>query len=107
MVTIVVLVLTLICVSTTMMAVVTERRKEIGLKKALGADNRDIILEFLRNGYLLGAFGGVIGAGLGFLFAQSVSLHVFGRGIEFSPLIAVFSLILSVVVTGLICDKKS
>ena len=101
LVTIVVLVLTLICVSTTMMAVVTERRKEIGLKKALGADNRDIVLEFLGNGCLLGAFGGVIGAGLGFLFAQSVSLHVFGRGIEFSPLIAVFSLILSVVVTGL------
>ena len=101
LVTIVVLVLTLICVSTTMMAVVTERRKEIGLKKALGADNRDIVLEFLGNGCLLGAFGGVIGAGLGFLFAQSVSLHVFGRGIEFSPPIAIFSLILSVVVTGL------
>ncbi|MBQ9364393.1 MAG: ABC transporter permease [Schwartzia sp.] len=101
LVTIVVLVLTLICVTTTMMAVVTERRKEIGLKKALGADNRDIVLEFLGNGCLLGAFGGIVGTGLGYLFAQSVSLHVFGRGIEFSPVIAVFSLVLSVVVTGL------
>ncbi|MFC2337401.1 MAG: ABC transporter permease [Negativicutes bacterium] len=101
LVTVVVLVLTLICVSTTMMAVVTERRKEIGLKKALGADNRDIILEFLGNGCLLGAFGGIIGAGLGFLFAQSVSLHVFGRGIEFSPLIAVVSLVMSIIITGL------
>lgn len=101
LVTIVVLVLTLICVSTTMMAVVTERRKEIGLKKALGADNRDIVLEFLGNGCFLGACGGAIGAVLGFLFAQSVSLHVFGRGIEFSPLIAVFSLILSIIITGL------
>ena len=101
LVTIVVLVLTLICVTTTMMAVVTERRKEIGLKKALGADNRDVVLEFLGNGCLLGAFGGVAGTGLGYLFAQSVSLHVFGRGIEFSPMIAVFSLILSIVVTGL------
>ena len=101
LVTLVVLVLTLICVTTTMMAVVTERRKEIGLKKALGADNRDIVLEFLGNGCLLGAFGGVVGTGLGYLFAQSVSLHVFGRGIDFSPMIAVFSLVLSVVVTGL------
>lgn len=101
LVTIVVLVLTLICVTTTMMAVVTERRKEIGLKKALGAGNPDIVTEFLGNGCLLGAFGGIIGTGLGYLFAQSVSLHVFGRGIEFSPLIAVFSLLLSIVVTGL------
>lgn len=101
LVTIVVLVLTLICVTTTMMAVVTERRKEIGLKKALGADNRDVVLEFLGNGCLLGAFGGVAGTGLGYLFAQSVSLHVFGRGIEFSPMIAAFSLVLSIVITGL------
>lgn len=101
LVTLVVLVLTLICVTTTMMAVVTERRKEIGLKKALGAGNRDIVLEFLGNGCLLGAFGGVAGTGLGYIFAQSVSLNVFGRGIEFSPLIAVFSLVLSIVITGL------
>ena len=101
LVTLVVLVLTLICVTTTMMAVVTERRKEIGLKKALGAGNRDIVLEFLGNGCLLGAFGGIVGTGLGYIFAQSVSLNVFGRGIEFSPLIAVFSLVLSIIITGL------
>ena len=99
-VTIVVLVLTLICVSTTMMAMVTERRKEIGLKKALGADNRHIVAEFFGEGCLLGALGGVLGSGFGYLFAESVSVNVFGRGIEFSATIVVVALIMSIFVTG-------
>jgi len=101
LVTIVVLLLTLICVATTMMAVVTERRKEIGLKKALGADNKAIVLDFLGEGCVLGALGGFLGIALGFFFAQSVSINVFGRAIGFSPMIAVFSLFLSIVVTGI------
>ena len=100
-VTVVVLVLTLICVSTTMMAIVTERRREIGLKKALGADNRHIVAEFFGEGCLLGALGGVLGSGFGYLFAQSVSVNVFGRGIEFSATIVVVALVMSVFVTGL------
>ena len=99
-VTVVVLVLTLICVSTTMMAIVTERRKEIGLKKALGADNRHIVAEFFGEGCLLGALGGVLGSGFGYLFAESVSVNVFGRGIEFSATIVVVALSMSVFVTG-------
>ena len=100
LVTAIVLVLTLICVSTTMMAVVTERRREIGLKKALGAANENIVREFLGEGCLLGAFGGLLGSGLGYLFAESVSLQVFGRGIYFSVSIAILSIALSILVTG-------
>ena len=100
-VTIVVLVLTLICVSTTMMAIVTERRREIGLKKALGADNRHIVAEFFGEGCLLGAVGGVLGSGFGYLFAESVSVNVFGRGIEFSATIVIVALVMSIFVTGL------
>ena len=84
-----------------MMAVVTERRKEIGLKKALGAANENIVREFLGEGCLLGALGGLLGSGLGYLFAQSVSVQVFGRGIYFSLSIAIFSVVLSVIVTGI------
>ena len=100
LVTAIVLLLTLICVTTTMMAVVTERRKEIGLKKALGAANENIVREFLGEGCLLGAFGGLFGSSLGYLFAQSVSLQVFGRGIYFSVPIAILSIVLSIIVTG-------
>lgn len=103
LVTIVVLLLTLICVATTMMAVVAERRKEIGLKKALGAENRSIVLEFLGEGLMLGLLGGLLGTVLGFFFAQSVSVNVFGRMISFQPLIACMALIVSIMVTGVAC----
>lgn len=103
LVNIVVLVLTMISVSTTMMAVVAERRKEIGLKKALGAYNSEIKKEFLGEGSALGFIGGILGVGLGFLFAQEVSLNVFGRAIEFQWLFAPITVIVSMLITTLAC----
>lgn len=103
LVTIIILLLTLICAATTMMAVVTERRKEIGLKKALGAENRSIILEFLGEGLALGGLGGIIGTILGFFFAQAVSINVFGRAIDFQPFIALVAFVVSITVSGVAC----
>lgn len=103
LVTAVVLLLTMICVATTMMAVVAERRKEIGLKKALGAPNKSIILEFLGEGLFLGGLGGILGAVLGFAFAQTVSMNVFSRSISFQPLLVPATLAVSIVITGLAC----
>ena len=103
LVTIVVLLLTMICVATTMTAVVTERRKEIGLRKALGASDREIIGEFMGEGLLLGGFGGLIGAGLGFAFAQLVSVNVFSSSITFQFWLIPVAVIVSVAVTGLAC----
>ncbi|MDR1603940.1 MAG: ABC transporter permease [Gracilibacteraceae bacterium] len=103
LVTTVVLLLTMICVATTMMAVVTERRREIGLKKALGAANREVVSEFLGEGIFLGALGGLLGSGLGFFFAQAVSMNVFSRPITFQPLLIPGTLIVSVLITGLAC----
>ncbi len=101
LVSIIVLILTMISVGTTMMAAVMERREEIGLKKALGAPNKSITLEFLFEGLLLGALGGALGMILGFLFAQSVSMKVFGRGIVIQPTIAIITVIMSVIITGI------
>lgn len=82
LVTLVVLTLTMICVSTTMMTVVIERRKEIGLKKALGAESRAVAREFLGEGVMLGVVGGLLGSAAGVGFARIVSYSVFGRGLS-------------------------
>lgn len=103
LVTTVVLALTMICVATTMTAVVTERRKEIGLRKALGASDRSIMLEFMGEGLLQGAIGGLLGSGLGFAFAQLVSTNVFNSSITFRPALVPLTILASLVVTGLAC----
>ena len=102
-VTIVVLVLTMICVATTMTAVIAERRKEIGLRKALGAENRSIIGQFMTEGLLLGGIGGILGSLLGYLFAEYVSMQVFSSSITFRPLLIPITIIASVIVTGAAC----
>lgn len=101
LVTTVVLVLTMICVATTMTAVVTERRREIGLKKALGASDKSVAAEFMGEGLLLGAAGGLIGVVLGFLFAQTVSMNVFSASITFQAWLVPLTVIASVLVTGI------
>jgi putative ABC transport system permease protein len=99
LVTTVVLFLTMICVGTTMMTVVMERRKEIGLKKALGADNAAIIAEFLGEGAVLALGGGMLGAFSGYFFAQAVSMSVFGRGVTLPVFLVLLTLGASLLVT--------
>ena len=103
LVTVVVLALTMICVATTMTAVVTERRREIGLRKAIGASDASIIQEFMGEGMLLGGFGGILGSGLGFAFAQFVSVHVFSSTITLRPLLVPITILVSIVITGIAC----
>jgi putative ABC transport system permease protein len=98
-VTLIVLLLTMICVATTMISAVAERRREIGLKKALGASNRSLFSEFLGEAVFLGLLGGLLGAFLGILFAQSVSLNVFHRSIAWHSSLAPFTIAASAFVT--------
>lgn len=103
LVTVVVLILTMICVSTTMMAVVSERRREIGLRKALGASDNSIRREFLGEGMFLGLLGGVLGALLGFVFAQVVSVNVFHASIMFRPLLLPATVLVSMAIAAASC----
>ena len=48
-----------------MLASVTERTREIGIRRALGAKRHDIILQFLVETILLSAAGGLLGVALG------------------------------------------
>ncbi|MEW5984445.1 MAG: ABC transporter permease [Acidobacteriota bacterium] len=56
-----------------MLMVVTERTFEIGLRKALGAKRRDIMLQVLAESVTLSVAGGVVGTTLGFLVAWIIS----------------------------------
>lgn len=99
LVTVVVLIITMISVYTTMMAMVAERRREIALKKALGAENKLVMSELLGEGVLLGIIGGSAGVFLGFEFAQRVSLNVFGRAINFQWALIPITIFIFVAIT--------
>ena len=57
-----------------MLTTVTERTKEIGLRKAIGAKKSDIRAQFLAEAVALTVIGGVIGIALGWLISFAVNL---------------------------------
>jgi len=95
----IILVTSVLGVATTLTSLVVERRQEIALKKALGAENEQIIGEFLSESLLLGLAGGFLGWLIGLVLAQWLSKVVFNAMITVSALSFLLALGLALLVS--------
>ncbi len=77
-----------------MLVSVIERTKEIGIRKAIGATNRDILIQFLMESIILTGVGGILGVIIGMLLAVAV-----GNFVSIPPIFSTGSILSSLIVS--------
>jgi putative ABC transport system permease protein len=90
-----------VAIINTMIFSVTERTREIGTKKAIGASSRDILREFLSESALLSFAGGIGGGLFGLLFTKALNAASRNKGViafTVTPRLAIFVFALSLLI---------
>ncbi|MFA5359438.1 MAG: ABC transporter permease [Patescibacteria group bacterium] len=82
-----------------MLVSVTERTREIGLRKAVGANNKNIMIQFLMEAATITLSGGVIGVIIGSLISVLIYAVANLLGYDWSLSISIFSIILALIVS--------
>ncbi|HET7684994.1 MAG TPA: ABC transporter permease [Candidatus Limnocylindria bacterium] len=88
----------------TMVMTVSERVREIGIKKAVGARTGAILGEFVVEATLLGAIGGLVGLGLGWLLVSVLNAQTAGTGTSvflITPILLIRSFLFATVLGAL------
>ena len=80
-----------------MLANVTERTREIGIRRAVGASRSDVLNQFVIEALLISLLGGCLGLGLGLLGAGVIEA-VFAFPVAFNPLVMAVAVLVSVLV---------
>ncbi|MCP4140671.1 MAG: FtsX-like permease family protein [Chloroflexi bacterium] len=85
-----------------MLVSVTERTREIGLRKALGARKQDILIQFLTESSLLSLVGGLIGIALGWAIGAVVGVISTNSGTAFEPVVSLSAILLATIFSTVI-----
>ncbi|PIE68721.1 MAG: ABC transporter permease [Deltaproteobacteria bacterium] len=94
-------------ISSLMSSSIMERAQEIGLLKALGADNKLIFQQFIAESSLVGLISGILGFIAGVLLAQFIGYTLFGSSVGFSwitlPVVVFISVLVAILGSILPC----
>jgi putative ABC transport system permease protein len=80
-----------------MLATVTQRTREIGVRRCVGATRWDIIRQFMLEALVITCFGGLIGVGLGIGGARAISNYA-----HWTTVVSIQAVIYSFGVSGLV-----